>query len=98
MSDSYNYLQAYLREHVLPLSLDPYAKNSSEFFNALKNASLSWDCVNPTNALDISTRTRSVMEPECFYYWASYFFDSDRYFAGNIFCKFIDSLWTHIYF
>ena len=67
--------QNYLREYVLPPSLDPYPRNSTEFFLAVMAAASVGDCVNPLNALDLSHRTRFdyiTNYYKCGYDWISF--------------------------
>lgn len=70
------FLQSYMREYVLPSWLEPYPRNSSEFFTAVMAAASVGDCVNPQNALDLTHRTalRHITDPVCGKNWA---FDLD---------------------
>ena len=43
---------------MLPPSLDPYPRNSTEFFLAVIYAANEFDCVNELNPLDVTHRTR----------------------------------------
>jgi len=60
LSKMSSFTEYYIRHQILPDPMESYARNSSEFFLAVRSAASVGDCVNPLSPLDITKRTRYV--------------------------------------